>query len=338
MGREILLCVDDELLVLESLRLELRPVLSDTGLALETALSGEEALQIVRESIAAGERVVCAISDQKMPGMRGDEFLIELRRLSPETLAVLLTGYADIAAVQNAINQAELYRYLSKPWQTADLEMTVRSAAERFRLVRAVEEKNRKIERLTMTMVSILESTNYYNDSETGNHIRRVSEYSTMIAREAGFDQDFVRRIGLYSSLHDIGKVGIRREVLHKAGKYSDEEFAEMKRHVSIGASLLAREEIDEMAKNIVLYHHEWWDGSGYLAGLQGDDIPVEARIVAIADVFDALVTERVYKPPLSLEQSMNMMLAERGTHFDSDLLDVFAVNRHLAYWIATKA
>jgi len=338
MARDILLCVDDDILILESLRVELRPLLEECGLTLETTLSGEEGLEILREAMQAQEDVVCVISDQKMPGMKGDEFLREVHGISPGTLKVLLTGYSDINAIQNAINTAELYRYIAKPWQKDDLEMTVRGAVERFRLKRSVEEKNKKIERLTMTMVSILESANYYNDTETGNHIRRVTEYSTMIAREAGFDGDFVKRISLYASLHDIGKVGVRQDLLHKVGKYTDAEFDEMKRHVTIGSNLLARDEIDEMAKNIVLYHHEHWDGKGYMAGLKGDAIPVEARIVAIADVFDALVTERVYKPALSLEHSMNMMLAERGTHFDPDLLDVFAVNRHLAYWIATRS
>lgn len=205
------------------------------------------------------------------------------------------------------------------------------------RMERMLREKDRKIESLTRAMVSALESANYYNDEDTGDHIRRVSQYSALIAREAGFSDDFIRRIELYSSLHDIGKVGVPREILVKAGPFDKTEYTMMQKHVSIGRSLLDNPEIDPMARNIALCHHEHWDGTGYAQGLSGEAIPVEARIVAIADVFDALVSRRVYKPPFPLEYAMAEMLQERGRHFDPDLLDIFAVNRDLAYWIAIK-
>jgi len=338
MDRLVILCVDDEVLVLESLKFELRETLLAENIHFEMAESGEAALAVIDEIAAAGDHLALVISDQKMPGMKGDELLLEVQCRSPETLKILLTGYSDLGAIRNAINNAGLYRYVTKPWETNDLLLTVSEACRKFRLARDLEAKNRRIEKLTLAMLAALESANYYNDEDTGEHIRRVARYSAVIAREAGFDEAFVRRIEMYAPLHDLGKVGVRREILGKPGKYEPEEFEEMKRHVRIGHSLLDNPAIDGMASNIALYHHECWDGSGYAAGLAGTAIPVEARIVAIADVFDALISKRVYKPAFTLEQAMAEMLAARGTKFDPDLLDIFAASRELVYWIAVKA
>lgn len=187
-----------------------------------------------------------------------------------------------------------------------------------------VEQKTKKIDNMTISMVSALENANYYNDEVTGNHVKRVSAYSAIIAMECGCYNDFVKRIKIYAPLHDVGKVGIPDEVLKKPGIYSTEEFEIMKQHVIIGGNMLDSPDIDIMARNIALYHHERWDGSGYMAGLKGENIPLEARIISIVDVYDALVTQRSYKKALSDEEADQIIRENAAKHFDPALVETF--------------
>lgn len=175
-----------------------------------------------------------------------------------------------------------------------------------------------------MAMVTALESANFYFDEETGNHIQRISLLSEYIARGAGLDEQFIKAVKLYSPLHDIGKVGIEKEILLKPGKLTPEEFEKIKEHVRIGYRILDSGAIDPMAKNIVLYHHEKWAGGGYPEGLSGENIPLEARIVSIADVYDALVSKRVYKNAFPPEEALSIIREERGISFDPALTDTF--------------
>ena len=191
-------------------------------------------------------------------------------------------------------------------------------------LTHLVDAKIRTIEKMTLGLVTVLEDANLANDDETGNHIRRVSEYSALVAKAYGTDRDFVKRIKLYASLHDVGKVGIADAILKKPGRYTPEEFEEMKQHVVIGHRMLDSAEIDPMARNISLYHHERWNGSGYVHGLQGEEIPLEARIVSLADVFDALTTKRVYKDAFPVSKAEQIIMEERGEQFDPRVVDAF--------------
>lgn len=160
-------------------------------------------------------------------------------------------------------------------------------------------------------MVSALESANFYNDTDTGQHIHRVARYSGLLAEKVGLGKDLTDKIRLYAPLHDVGKVGIPDTLLKKPGKYTPEEFELMKSHVSIGAEMLGKEGFDPVARNIALYHHEKWSGKGYLKGLSGERIPIEARIVALADVYDALTTARSYKAPFSQEKTDRILEEE---------------------------
>ena len=146
----------------------------------------------------------------------------------------------------------------------------------------------------------------------------------TFIAEKAGCDEEFIKNIRMYAPLHDIGKVGVGKEILLKPASLSPEEFEQIKAHVVIGHQIINSEAIDSIAKNIVLYHHEKWAGSGYVNALQGKDIPLEARIVSLADVFDALVNKRVYKPAFSLEKALEIIESERGKSFDPHLVETF--------------
>lgn len=319
-----IVCVDDEPIVLQSLRRELRQDPFFNEFSIDIADSGPKALSLIAEILSEGDFVPVLLSDQRMPVMNGDAFLVEALGRSPDTLCILLTGFADLQAVVNLVNNNALYRYLSKPWDRNDLIMTVKEAFRAWNRERIIQEQGDKIEHMTMAMVAALESANFYFDEETGNHIKRISLLSEYIARAAGLDELFVKAIKMYSPLHDIGKVGVEKQILLKPGKLTQEEFEVVKEHVRIGFRILDNNAIDPIAKNIVLYHHEKWCGSGYPEGLAGEAIPLEARIVSIADVYDALVSERIYKPAFPVAEALDIIRSERGVSFDPFLADTF--------------
>ena len=164
-------------------------------------------------------------------------------------------------------------------------------------------------------------------DSDTDVHNYRVTIYSIMLAETISLDDDDIRRLIKGAFLHDVGKIGISDNILLKPGQLSAEEFETMKTHVDHGVEIIAPIAWLDDAKDVVQYHHEKYDGSGYMSGLEGDNIPLNARIFAIADVFDALISKRPYKEPLNLEEAISIMVKGRGSHFDPNLLDVFQSN-----------
>lgn len=187
-----------------------------------------------------------------------------------------------------------------------------------------VDQKTMQIKEINLALINTLEMANYENDQITGLHIKRVSKLSFEIAKEMGLDNDFIQRIEMYSVLHDVGKVGIPNSILKKEDSYTKEEFEIMKKHTEIGAKILSSPGIDQMARNIALYHHEYWNGDGYPIGLKGEEIPLEARIVAVADVFDALFTKRHYKESLNFEYCFDYILNGSGIQFDPNVVKVF--------------
>jgi putative two-component system response regulator len=319
--------VDDEPIILQSLRIELRNSLGSQCI-LETAESAEEALSIFADVQKEGRQLAVLISDQNMPGMKGHELLTRIKEKSPDTFTILLTGFSDLEGVKLAVNNAELYRYITKPWKKEEFIFTIRQALKEFNQQNLIREQDQKIEKLTVSMITALEAANLSYDEDTSYHILRVSEYAAFLAQKMGCDEDFVHRIRIYSKLHDIGKVGVACQLLNKPGRYTPEEFEIMKKHVWYGQKILSADGIDEMARNIAYYHHERWDGSGYLNTLKGEAIPLEARITAVADVFDALASKRVYKQALPFEEACEKILEASGTHFDPRIVDVFKEHR----------
>lgn len=317
-----LLCVDDERIILESLRVELRRELG-SEFHIDTAQTGEDALGLVRQLAVEGERLAVVISDENMPGMRGHTLLAEVRRLSPESALVLLTGYSDIEGVREAINGAGLYRYLTKPWRLEELAFTVRQAWGLQGRQRTITDQKGKIGRLTKSMVLALEAAHHPSDEDTAHHVERVCEYSSLLATRAGAEAGWVERLKVYAGLHDIGKVGVACQ-LAGVEKYSEREREIQRLHVRYGAQILGAEGIDPMARNIARYHHERWDGRGYLDRISGEAIPLEARIVSIVDVFDALSSPRPHRPPLAFDLAFDQVVSMAGTWFDPRLILIF--------------
>lgn len=165
-----------------------------------------------------------------------------------------------------------------------------------------------------------------YRDEETGEHIRRMGEYAALLARAAGWDDKAAEEIRLAASMHDVGKIGVPDAVLRKPGKLSAEEFDLIKEHTRIGARILEGSRIGllNLAHDIALHHHEKWSGGGYPSGLSGEAIPTCARIVAVCDVYDALVNDRVYRAAMPEDQALAIIKQGRGSHFDPAILDLF--------------
>jgi putative two-component system response regulator len=204
--------------------------------------------------------------------------------------------------------------------QNAILEYKVAERTKRL------EEKNIELTEVKRETISRLCLAAELRDTDTGSHIKRIQAYSELIALKCGMSTENAEQLGLASSMHDLGKIGIPDHILLKSGKLTPEEFEAMKLHTVIGAKALADGQSDllRVAYRVALYHHERWDGQGYPHGLSGENIPLEARIVGLVDVFDALLSKRPYKDPFPLDKVIEIIQSERGKHFDPNIIDFF--------------
>jgi len=317
------LIVDDDEIALELLS----NALSQAGYEIKAAKDGREALEILRTGLY---RLV--ISDWEMPEINGIELCrrIRARRLVAGYIYVILVTARD--GTSNVVQglDAGADDFISKPFQPTELCVRVR-AGER---ILALDSRDLII----FSLAKLAES----RDPETGTHLERMREYCRVLAEHLSrhpkfadqVDGEYVQTIYLTSPLHDIGKVGIPDCVLLKPGRLTDREFSVMKKHTIIGGETLtaaAREhpgaEFLRMARDIALSHHEQLDGSGYPFGLAGEEIPLSGRIVALADVYDALTTKRVYKSAFSHDVARSIVLEGKGVHFDPDIVDSFLQN-----------
>jgi len=322
-----ILIVDDEPYVGELLR----RYLASEGFICVSVTSGKDALTLLDK-----EEFDLVVSDIMMPGMSGIELLEAAKKLHPDVAVIMVTGVDDRKTAVNALHLGA-YGYVIKPFDRNEIIISAAGALERRRLEllsqryeEALEAK--VIERTLQTkqreeeIIIRLMSATGCRDNETGAHVRRIGLYSATMAAALGWRGQAVADIRLAAAMHDVGKIAIPDYILRKKGRLSKTEFDLMKEHTRTGAGILSGSDVPllQMAEEIALCHHERWDGSGYPSGLAGDEIPESARIVAVADVYDALVNTRIYKPAISEEQSLDMMLAESGKHFDPRILEVF--------------
>lgn len=327
-----ILIADDDDITVEILE----HALGQFGYQVTAARDGCEALDLVRSG-----QFRMVVSDWEMPKMTGVELCQEIRRRSASgyIYVILLTSRHGTQSVVDGMN-AGADDFVSKPFQPQELVVRIR-AGER---ILALESR----ELVIFSMAKLAES----RDPETGAHLERMREYCRVIAEHLSqqpkfreqVDGDYVQLMYMTSPLHDIGKVGIPDRILLKAGPLSHEEFEIMKAHPEIGAQTLdaAVSAYPEakflcMARDIARCHHEKFDGSGYPNGLAGEDIPLCARIVALADVYDALTTRRVYKPAFSREKAVAIIREGRGRHFDPDIVDAFEANEERFVAIRTQ-
>jgi putative two-component system response regulator len=338
---ERILIVDDE----EQIRTLLARLLGAQGYECLTAEDAASAWQVLKET-----RVALVLSDVNMPGESGIDFTREVLKQYPDTAVVMVTGmddrrYADVAIELGA------YGYILKPFKPNELIINVGNAVRR----RALEIENRgHRERLEQTVldrtaalrdtiaqletsdaelrllreetIRRLSSAAEFRSQETGEHIVRMSLYCALLAQLAEVDADRAEMMRIASPMHDVGKLGIPDAILLKPGPLTTEEREVMEDHAEIGYRILAGSQVEllDLAALMALTHHERIDGTGYPRGLAGDEIPIEGRIAAVADVFDALTSDRVYRPAFTPDEARAMMEEGRGTQFDADLLDLF--------------
>lgn len=278
------------------------------------------------------------IVDHIMPKVDGITFIRRMRGTTghAQVPMVMLTATTD-DSVKLAALEAGATDFLNKSQSPVELKVRLRNLIALSNALRRLDDhvavQAREIERATQTllareeeMVFCLSKALEYRDNETNDHTLRVAKYSRMICERLGLPQQESRSIYLASPLHDIGKVAIPDGILLKPGRLDDEERAIIQTHAEIGARILrgSTSDLIKLAAQIAECHHERWDGKGYPKGLAGEAIPLSARIVAIADVFDALTTERPYKKALSHERALAILESERARHFDPACLDAF--------------
>jgi putative two-component system response regulator len=328
--------------------LELMSGLLKDQYRVRVANNGERALRLA----AADPAPDLVLLDVMMPGIDGYEVCRRLKAdpATAGTPVIFLTAKAEIEDERQGLSLGAV-DYITKPISPPIVlariktHLTLKAAADRLRnqnaeLEAEVQRRTHIISAIQDVTVFAMASLAETRDNETGNHLRRTQHYVKTLARALQTHPRFAQVLTnenielLFKSapLHDIGKVGIPDHILLKPGKLTPEEFELMKRHTTLGFEALVRaeealgERLDflSFAKQIALSHQEKWDGSGYPQGLSGEDIPVAARLMALADVYDALISQRVYKPPFEHAEAVRIITAGRGTHFDPDMVDAF--------------
>lgn len=310
--------------------------------------SGEAALNIARSE----PRPDLVLLDVMMPGMDGYEVLARLRadRASRDIPVMFVTAMAEDDDLERGLEMGAA-DYLTKPINPVVLRARIRTQLEAKQARDWLRDQNAALEAevgrrmaendaIQRSSVRALAYLAELRDLETGNHILRTEGYVQLLAQglrshprfEAVLTPRFIDLVVRSAPLHDIGKVGIPDQVLRKPGKLTEDEWAVMRTHARLGADAIEHAERDiqvpldflAIARDIARWHHERWDGTGYPDGLAGDAIPVAARLMAVADVFDALVSPRVYKPRMSYEAAREVMADGRGSQFDPDMVDAF--------------
>ena len=307
--RPKILVVDDEPINLQVLRQILQ---GDYRLLF--ARDGEKALQL-----AADERPHLILIDVMMPGLNGLETCRRLKSgTTTRAIPVIFVTALSEASDESAGFDAGAVDYITKPVSPAVVRARVRT---HLSLVRVDE-----LQQTRLQIIQCLGRAAEYRDNETGLHVVRMSHYSRILALAAGLGEARAEEIMNAAPMHDIGKIGIPDAVLLKAGPLDETERSIMQEHVRMGAEILGEHDspLLRMARSIALAHHEKYDGSGYPAGLAGEAIPIEARIVAIADVFDALTSVRPYKKAWTVDDAIALLQREKGRHFDPVLVDLF--------------
>lgn len=298
--------------------------------------------------------------DVNMPEMTGYEVAQEMKKEESlsEIPIILITALSTVEDKLKGFASGAV-DYITKPFMIEEVEARVKThirlseaqkllKEENHKLARKVNEKVEAITNAHLTTVFAMVEIAESRDDDTGKHVKRIAEYCKKMAEllkaidyDPRIDDDFIRNIYIASPLHDIGIVGVRDSILLKPGKLTDSEFTNMREHVKIGgdrlddiAKISPENDFIRMGATIARYHHEKYDGSGYLMNLSGSEIPIEARIMAIADVYDALRSKRIYKEAFSHEKAMAIISEARASQFDPTIVDVFLENQ---VWFKNK-
>jgi len=340
-----ILVVDDEPYILDIVK----RILNEDRYEILTAASGAEGLSLMRIF-----PVQVVISDYRMPEMNGVEFLREVCRLWPDTIRIVISGYADTQAVIAAINEGQIYKFLAKPCNSEELRITVVNAVDRYRLLqenrqltedlkcknealkkfnymlevivaerthelkKSMERTERAFEATIRVIASIIEARDPY----TAGHQQRTAALASSIARELGLSDEIIDGLRMAATIHDIGKISVPAEILCKPSHLTDTERSLIMVHVQAGYDMLKDIVFPWSIAKIILQHHERMDGSGYPLGLNGPDILPEARILAVADVIESMASFRPYRAALGVEAALNEIRTYKNIKYEATVVD----------------
>lgn len=321
------LVVDDLAIV----RLSLQRILAKSGYRVLLAEDVRGALDILDE-----DSIDLILCDIQMPGASGLDLVKAIRPRIPDTSVVMVSSVEEAETAIECLQQGA-FGYVLKPYQPREILVQVNSALRRrmleiayrdreAELAQKVREQTVEIRNSREEIALRLIAASEHRDNETGMHVRRIGLFAAEMGRLLGWDQDRVDTIQSAAPMHDIGKIGVPDAILQKPSALTDEEWVTMKRHTTMGATILKGSTVPfiQMGARIAIGHHEKWDGSGYPRGLAGEAISLEARITALVDVYDAVSNRRHYKEPWPEDKVVKLIGEGSGTHFDPRLVGVF--------------
>ncbi len=342
-----ILITDDE----KDIRELLRDFLESEGFECQLAANAFEAL----EKFKADSDIDLLMSDIRMPGKTGLDLLDEIKAMNEDVMVIMISAVKDIESAIAAMSKGA-YDYVSKPFKLNEVAFVANKALEKRRLVLENKEYQKQLEKMVEERTSelkqaLIELDKTYNftlramvtaldtrDTETQGHSLRVVRFTLKLAELAGIADKSTLKIYEYGALlHDIGKIGIPDAILRKPDKLSADEWRIMKEHPTIGYNILKRIKFLEDAAQMVLHHHEAYDGSGYPEGLSGESIPLGARIFHVADAIDAMTSDRPYKKAMAFDAAASELLKYSNQQFDPAIISIFA-KTSLDFWVAEKA
>jgi putative two-component system response regulator len=327
-----ILIVDDEAAV----RRLLSQRVAMEGYWCEEASTGDEALIKIRTT-----PVHLVILDIKMPGRSGIELLPEIKVAYPDIAVIMVTAVTDTSTAIQCMKQGA-YDYVTKPFNLDEVVLSIERALEKRRLELEnrdyqqhlewkVGEQAQKIRASFLNAITALVYALEAKDKYTCGHSQRVAEISVAIATELGLPQQNIEKIRLAGLIHDIGKIGVRESVLNKPGRVNADEYQHILSHSDIGEHILTPIVEDEQILRAVRHHHERYDGTGYPDRLSGSQIPLGARILAVADTYDAIISGRPYREAQSIRAACDEILRHKGTQFDPEVVDAFLRNQKIS-------
>jgi putative two-component system response regulator len=336
---QTIMIVDDEIMITKTLALLLKMKTKQNVLTFNTPT------EALHSDALRSKKVDVIVSDFIMPEMNGIEFLKEVKNFSPETEAILLTGYADKENAIRSINEIGIYYYLEKPWNNEELLKTIKNALEKRKLENKLKEKiealnfsnseNKRLyelisneyneeikgsKSLMISLANVIEAKDAYTDG----HTRRVAAIALALGKELNLNQDDLETLEIVGMVHDVGKVGIPEQILNKPGKLTHEEFEIIKKHPEIGEKICMPLGAFKKYLGPIRHHHEKLNGKGYPDGLKGDEIDVITRIITIADIFDSLYSDRPYRLKMPMGKAKSIMSEEAETgYIDMKLVEL---------------
>lgn len=309
------LFVDDDPNVLSSFKRSFRYTYS-----VETAGNGREGMQRILD----GLEVDVVVTDMKMPEMGGLELLAELKAIAPDVPGIMLTGYAELQSALTAINQGNVFRFLTKPCEPEVLGSAIEEALTKSKIntARMALLAGKQTGETVRGMVNGLHAFVSLRDPYTAAHQRSVADMCVTIGKQMKLSPEFLEDLEMAALVHDIGKLYVPAEILSRTGRLRDHEFLFIKEHVRVGYEVFKPIAEQWAGAEMVRQHHERLDGSGYPQGLEGDEICLGARILAVADTLDAMSTHRPYRPSLGMAVALQEIRNGRGTLYDPDVVD----------------